>query len=290
MSFLSHIHACNRWRPADFQPFVVAGERLGWARRGFARALAGLGDDFALVDDALDWRAAPAGFDARTGAFMALSADLERRGLLSHLHGERYPVLTDAGEPRMLIDRAVAPYFGIRAFGQHVNGFVRRADGLYLWIARRSRSRRVEPGKLDHIVAGGLPWGIDLADNLRKECWEEASLPADVADRARAVGIVSYCRDSEPGLKPDTIYCYDLELPEHITPRCNDDEVESFRLLPAAEVMAIVDTTDDFKLNCNLVIIDFLIRHGLLTPAHPDYLAIASGLRAALPSGQTEPS
>ena len=283
LSFLDHIHACNRWTPADFQPFVVAGEQAGWVRRGFALRLAAWGEDFALAEDALVWRAAPAGFERRTEAFAALCADLDRRGVVSHLHGERYPVLTGAGAPRFLMDRAVAPYFGIRAFGQHVNGYVRRDDGLHLWIARRSQSRRVEPGKLDHVVAGGLPWGIGLEENLRKECWEEASLPADIADRARPVGIVSYCRDSDRGLKPDTIYCYDLELPEGVTPRCNDDEVESFRLLPAAEVMRIVDSTDDFKLNCNLVIVDFLIRHGLLSPTHPEYLAVAAGLRAALP-------
>ena len=290
MSFLDHIHACNRWRPADFLPFVVAGERLGLVQRAFAGALAALDEDFALAGDALHWRTAPDGFDAQSDAFAAISSALDRRDVVSHLHGERYPVLNAAGEARFLMDRAVAPYFGIRAFGQHVNGYVRRADGLYLWIGRRSLSRRVAPGKLDHIVAGGLPWGISLAENLRKECWEEASLPADIADRARPVGVVSYCRDSERGLKPDTIYCYDLELPEDVVPRCNDDEVESFRLLSAREVMQIVDTTHDFKLNCNLVIIDFLIRHGLIGPEHPDYIALAHGLRAALPSAQAEPS
>ncbi|WP_295879944.1 DUF4743 domain-containing protein [uncultured Thiohalocapsa sp.] len=290
MSFLDHIHACNRWQPADFEPFVVDGEGLGLVRRRFAEAIAALGNDFVRAQDGLHWRTAPAGFDARTDAFAAHAADWDRRGLVSHRHGERYPVLNAAGEPRFLLDRAVAPYFGIRAFGQHLNGFVRRADGLHLWVGRRSRSRRVAPGKLDHMVAGGLPWGISLAENLRKECWEEAGLPAEVADLARPVGIVTYCRDSDRGLKPDTIYCYDLELPDGVAPRCNDDEVESFQLLPAAEVMRIIDTTDDFKLNCNLVIIDFLIRHGLLTPDHPDYLAVAQGLRAALPFAAAEPS
>lgn len=283
MSLYSHIDACNRWCARDFQPFLVAGERLGWVRRGFAATLSALPDDFALSDDALHWRSAPQGFDARSEAFAVLSAELDERDLISHRHGERYGVLSPDGAARFLMDRAVAPYFGIRAFGQHLNGFVRRDDGLYLWVARRSGSRRVAPGKLDHMVAGGLPWGIDLAENLRKECWEEASLPADIADRARSVGIVRYCRDSERGLKPDTIYCYDLELPEGLVPRCNDDEVESFRLLPVAEVMHIIDSSDDFKLNCNLVVIDFLIRHGLLTPAHPHYLAIAGGLRTTLP-------
>ena len=36
----------------------------------------------------------------------------------------------------------------------------------------------------------------------------------------------------------------------------------------------------DFKFNCNLAIIDFLIRHGILTPENePDYVDIVLGLR-----------
>jgi hypothetical protein len=50
-------------------------------------------------------------------------------------------------------------------------------------------------------------------------------------------------------------------------------------LLPIAEVMAIVHDSDQFKLNCNLVIVDFLIRHGLIGPEHEEYLALSSGLR-----------
>ena len=49
--------------------------------------------------------------------------------------------------------------------------------------------------------------------------------------------------------------------------------------MPWERVAEIVRDTDEFKFNCNLVIIDFLIRHGLITPDHPDYLALAAGLR-----------
>jgi isopentenyldiphosphate isomerase len=283
MSYLDQIHACNRWQPADFLPFVVDGERLGRVRMAFAATLAG-GDDFAIQDDALHWNSAPAGFDARSAAMQAICEDLERRALITHLHGERYPVTAGRrDEVRFLIDRGCAPYFGIRAFGQHINGYVSRPDGLYLWVARRSASRRLYPDHLDNMVAGGLPWGIGLAENLRKECFEEASLPADIADRAVPVGAVTYCRDSDRGLKPDVLYCYDLELPEGTEPRCNDDEVAYFALWPVQQVMSIVAETDEFKLNCNLVIIDFLLRRGLIGPEHPDYLAIVQGLRSPLP-------
>ncbi|MCF7983002.1 MAG: DUF4743 domain-containing protein [Thiohalocapsa sp.] len=286
MSYVDHIRDCNRWDPADFLAFVVDGERLGSVRRAFAGVLAGDGGDFALSGDALSWVAAPDGFEARSEAMQRLCEDLERRGLISHLHGERYPVTAGRREDaRLLIDRACAPYFGVRAFGQHLNGYVRRADGLYLWVARRSADRRVYPNHLDHVVAGGLPWGIGLAENLRKECFEEATMPAALAERAVAVGAVTYCRDSERGLKPDVIYCYDLELPGDFEPRCNDGEVASFQLWPVQRVMDVVDAGAEFKLNCNLVIIDFLIRHGLITPEHSDYLEIIRGLRSPLGTG-----
>jgi len=83
------------------------------------------------------------------------------------------------------------------------------------------------------------------------------------------------------------MYCYDLELPADFEPRCTDGEVESFRRLPLAEVARLVRETDELKLNCNLVIIDFLIRHGQVPQDDPDYLAILRGLRQPLPSDTT---
>ncbi len=284
MAFIDHIHACNRWDPADFIPFVVAGEVLGRVRPAFAEALAGPDGDFALRDSSLCWISAPDGFDRRSEAMLSLCRALEQRGLVSHLHGERYPVTArNRADARFLIDRACAPYFGVRAFGQHLNGYVRTPTGLAMWVAKRSADRRVFPNHWDNMVAGGLPWGIELAANLRKECWEEAHMPAPIADRAVAVGAISYCRESRFGLKPDVMYCYDLELPSDFMPRCNDGEVQGFHLWPIEQVIATVRETTEFKLNCNLVVIDFLIRHGLISQDDPDYLALIQGLRSALP-------
>ena len=46
--------------------------------------------------------------------------------------------------------------------------------------------------------------------------------------------------------------------------------------------MERVRDTSEFKYNCNLVLIDFFVRHGLIEPDDPDYLAIVAGLRATL--------
>ena len=56
-----------------------------------------------------------------------------------------------------------------------------------------------------------------------------------------------------------------------------DGEVESFQRLPLKEVADAVARTDEFKDNCNLVIISFLVRHGLQKPELPGYLGTVSG-------------
>ena len=56
-------------------------------------------------------------------------------------------------------------------------------------------------------------------------------------------------------------------------------EVQEFVLLPVERVAEKVRETKEVKRNCNLVIIDFLVRHGLIPPDDPDYLEIVRGLR-----------
>jgi len=284
MSFLDHIRDCNRWEPADFIPFSVGGDHVGHVRRSFAQHLKKWPEVFSVGAGEVAWVYPLADFEDGNQAIQEILEDLAERGVVSHLHGEKYPVTCGhRNHARMLIDRACAPYFGVRAFGQHMNGFLRANQQINMWIARRSADRRVFPLHLDNLVAGGLPWGVTLADNLRRECREEADIPNDLADRALPVSAVTYCRDSKRGLKPDVMYCYDLELPSDFEPRCTDGEVECFYLWPVEQVMEAVRETDDFKLNCNLVIIDFLVRHGYISHDEPDYVRIVQGLRSPLP-------
>ncbi|KAK9827627.1 hypothetical protein WJX81_000466 [Elliptochloris bilobata] len=207
-------------------------------------------------------------------------ARLRDKGLVSGWRDELYPVAAafDA-PPHCLIERAAAPHFGIKAYGVHINGYVETPSGLELWVARRSRSKATWPGKLDHIVAGGQPAGMTCADNVIKECGEEAGIPPELAATAVPAGAVSYEALQPAGVKRDVLFVYDLRLPADFVPAPQDGEVESFRRLPIAEVAALVADTDEFKDNCNLVIIDFLIRHGHIVPEAPGYLALLAGMR-----------
>lgn len=284
MSYLDHIHACNRWDPSQFVPFRVEGEQVGLIRRDFVPHLRGFPDVLRAGEEGVTWVHAATDLEERSRLLHELLLDLHDQGIIGHIHGERYPVAGKTRlQPRLLIDRSAAPYFGVRAYGQHLNGFVRSRYGLKLWVARRAADRRVFPSRLDNLAAGGLPWGLGLTENIRKECQEEAGMSESLSSQAVAVGAVTYCVEGPHGLKPDVMYCYDLELPADFRPVNTDGEVAGFELQPIEEVMARVRDTDDFKINCNLVIIDFLIRHGLIGPDEPDYLDLIQGLRSPLP-------
>lgn len=210
----------------------------------------------------------------------ALAEALVKEGEIARLTGEPYAVAKEPqGQPRAVIDRGAAPWFGIRACGVHLNGFVRRGNAIWLWVAERSHAKPLHAGQLDHIVAGGQPAGLSLRENLVKECAEEADIPAAIAASAVAVGRVRYCLEDERGLKPDTMYCFDLELPASFIPRNTDGEVERFELMPAEEVVDIVRRSQRFKFNCNLVLLDFFLRHGLLNDPPAEQLRLRQALQ-----------
>ncbi|MCB1788701.1 MAG: DUF4743 domain-containing protein [Gammaproteobacteria bacterium] len=284
-TFYRHIAACNPPLQEVFLPWRVDGQVVGWLRPAFARELTRFPAVFNVSEDRVDLVDGLNGFTPRSEALDAVARALAGSGVTSPYMGEPYAV-TAAGRDAALcvIDRAAAAYFGVRSYGQHLNGFVRRDDGVHMWLGRRARDRLLFPGALDNMVAGGLPYGMALEDNLAKECAEEAAVPAPLVQRAIAVGAVSYNRVAQRGLRRDVLYCYDLELPADFVPRNTDGEVEEFMLLHIDEVARIVRDTDDFKLNCNLVVIDFLIRHGLLGPGSPEYLDLVIGLRQPIRS------
>jgi 8-oxo-dGTP pyrophosphatase MutT (NUDIX family) len=179
--------------------------------------------------------------------------------------GEDFDVRATPDSPALTtLDRGALPAFGVSGRGVHLNGYVRRRDGIHLWIARRSATKKLDPGKLDNIVGGGVSAGMTPFETLLKEAAEEAAMPADLAARAIETARIAYDMERPEGLRRDVLYCYDLELPEDFTPQAADGEVESFSLLPAAALPAIMTTGDEVKFNVNLVLIDFLLRHDIL--------------------------
>lgn len=281
MNFLRHILACNVYDPAHFVPFLVEGRKFGQVHRGRLETLKAQAHDLLVVtDQAVSVPDSAQSFDERSRLFDVLADRLVVTGDIKEKQGELYPVATRFREaPVCALDRKLVPLFGIRAYGVHVNGYVPTPDGMKMWIGTRAKDKAVAPGKLDNVVAGGQPLGLSLIDNVVKECAEEADMPEVLARQARPTGAITYRMEQKGGMRDDVLFVYDLELSRDFVPRNTDGELDRFDLWPVEQVADRVRTTDDFKFNVNLVIIDFLMRHGLLDPQDPDYLDIAKGLR-----------
>lgn len=269
--FLRHIRACNTAvLPGTRLPFRIGDATVGYVTPAFADVLLG----FPVVT-----RDAVGVTLHEPAAMRAIARDVAGHGFGRH-RGEAFDVRAEpGGKVLTTIDRGALPVFGIMAEGIHANGLVRRADGLHLWVARRAADKALDPGKLDHIVAGGMPAGMTPFETWVKEAAEEAAIPADLAATARFTGTVSYAMDRPEGLRRDVLHCYDIELPESFTPTPADGEVEGFALWPVARVLVAVRDTDEFKFNVNLVLIDLFLREGLIAGGE------AVELRAALAGG-----
>ena len=283
MKYLRHINACNNGNIHHFKPFYIEQHHVGFIRPAFAKLLFKHSKLFVFEQEQIRLNDKIQGFEQRTAAFTALIKDFIDLNIIQQYYNEPYPIVSQSHpEPFCCIDRFSASYFGLRAFGQHLNGVVETKNGLEMWIARRAKERVLFPNKLDNMVAGGLPYGKTAQQNLIKECAEEAGMSDSLTHQAKAVSVITYNAETKKGFRPDVIYCYDILLDEDFIPVRTDDEVECFYRWPIEKIIDIVKNTDDFKLNCNLVIIDFLIRWGYIEPQTANYVEISTRLRTPL--------
>uniref|UniRef100_A0A3B4YFQ1 Thiamin pyrophosphokinase 2 n=1 Tax=Seriola lalandi dorsalis TaxID=1841481 RepID=A0A3B4YFQ1_SERLL len=160
--------------------------------------------------------------------------------------------------------------FGVKRYGVHINGYTVSDSGeVSMWLARRSPHKQTYPGLLDNVAAV-------------KECQEEACIPAAIAEKAHPVTTVSYTYEDEEGVFAESQFVFDLELPLEFKPKVGDGEVQDFYLLPIDKVKQLL-SSDDFKPNSAMVVLDFLIRHSFIEPdTEPCYQEFVAGLHQTL--------
>lgn len=276
----------------DGVEFVLDGASVGQLQPEFAELIASYDSCFAWTSASktslgLAPVVAAGSCDERTAAVAEVTASLKERGVVTGWRDELVTVATrfDA-PPALMMERAAYPLFGIKGYGAHLNGFVRCPDGqTRLWIGKRAATKQTWPGKRDHLVAGQIGGGLSPQETIIKECFEEAGIPEPLARTSRPVGFVSYRGQDEQGrLKNDVLFCFDLELPADFKPEPVDGEVESFELMDLEAVADLIQASPEdpgaFKPNVNLVIIDFLVRHGFVPPDAPGYLPLVASLKS----------
>ncbi|XP_065851045.1 nudix hydrolase 20, chloroplastic-like [Euphorbia lathyris] len=289
--FFDKIQLCNRGSElqSDFLQFIIEDQLVGYLHHGFVDLLRRFSDVFIFPQsnshgsrfrNYVTLHESLKTAEDRTRFVAEVIRCLGEEKVIPGIRNELYPVVSSFGsQVYFSLERAAAPYFGIKAYGVHMNGFVERDEEKFLWIGKRSALKPTYPGMLDHLAAGGLPYGISCGENIVKECEEEAGIPLSISQQAIPVGAVSYIDIEGFRYKRDVLFCYDLKLPDSFIPESRDGEVESFKLIPVKNVANVIRKTHFFKPNCSLVIIDFLFRHGYISPECLGYLDLLQRLK-----------
>jgi 8-oxo-dGTP pyrophosphatase MutT (NUDIX family) len=255
---MRHITHCRNVNlQGDRVAFLIETHQVGWLKPEFAERLLRFAP---LVQQTPEGVALN-----QSHALAPMARELADEGWF-RWRDEAFDVRSSEGAVLTQIDRGALPAFGAMTHGVHLNGLVQRTDGLHVWVGRRADDRPLDPGKLDHLAAGGVPAGLSEWETLLKEASEEASLPTSLTSQARLVGEITYTMERAEGLRRDRLFCFDLLLPEDFVPKPQDDEIVGFELWPLPKLIATVTETDDFKFNVNLVLIDLFLRNGLDDP------------------------
>lgn len=270
---------CNTRDLGRYTPFVGAGTHLGWVPHDLLPHLRGRAE-FAVSDDAVVLSETLTSVAERSAVLARLAQEWRDEGLVPGWRDEPYDVVPYVGGPVVFqMERAVTRLFGCINRGVHLNGYTRRDGRLRMWVARRSAQKATFPGLLDQMVAGGVGAGLSLDSVIRREAHEEAGIPAGMTADLRVAGAVTMFMEHRGRVFRDVEYVYDLELPPDFVPSNTDAEVSEFLELPMDEVLRLVAHTTQFKPDCNLVILDFGIRHDLVRPGDPTYRPAVAKLR-----------
>jgi 8-oxo-dGTP pyrophosphatase MutT (NUDIX family) len=276
--------------------FVVGGEVVGRVLEKSVNVLSRHLDVFSVSDDAVTLRAeAGASSRERTTSISRVINSLRAEGTVPMLNGwrdEQFAIRHSFFSPTLFtVERAAAGLFGCPAYGVFVVGYVAddASTGIpsRVWVGRRSPTKQTWPGLLDCLAAGGMAAGSMPLEAARKEAAEEAGISDDLASNIRPSGGVCYTGLDETGwaLKRDVLYTFDLRCPPDFVPVCTDGEVASFECMPVDDLVRLIlrHANDEvqFKPNVAVVFIDFLMRHGFVSPDEDGYLELLAELRGA---------
>ncbi|KPC49673.1 NUDIX hydrolase [Amantichitinum ursilacus] len=220
--------------------FAVLGHDLGWLQPDTASFLTGFDPAFLLTPERLRLNIS----DVTTAEVLLQQAAQKLyddgrmpgwRNELYDLHAPAADGTPDLTQSLLKLERAAFRTFGFTSLAVHINGY--RDDGQ-MWIARRALTKQVDPDLLDNLAAGGIASGEHTAACAMRELWEEAGVPADMAQHVVPVGQLHPLRNVADGVHDEILYCYDLRLPEDFVPHNADGEVASFECLSLPDVAA----------------------------------------------------
>jgi 8-oxo-dGTP pyrophosphatase MutT (NUDIX family) len=220
---------------ADYVPLWIAGAIRGRVRRDLLPLLRDC-PEIESAELGVRLRDAGGSRPVRSRRLQALAQRLRARGWIADWRNELCAVLDENGAELARCERGLFRTLGLQNRAVHINGY--RSDGR-LWIARRSRQKRADPGMLDNLAAGGVGAGESLRRTAMRELWEEAGVPAALARRVDFPGmVIRSLRETRYGVHDELVIVADILLPDGFEPSGRDGEVQEFMCLPTEAALA----------------------------------------------------
>jgi 8-oxo-dGTP pyrophosphatase MutT (NUDIX family) len=186
-----------------------------------------------------------------------LANQMRLAGFIPGWRNEEFAWVDQNGHKYFRLERAAFRTFGFRSMATHINGYTKSNT---IWLGRRSENKSTDPGLLDNLAAGGITADETPWVSARRELWEEAGVPQQIADEIEPVGRL-HMRRPLPGrgFHDEQLYIYDLELNHNFVPTNHDGEVSGFIEVSYAEAAARI-LADEFTSDAALVTADFILR------------------------------
>jgi 8-oxo-dGTP pyrophosphatase MutT (NUDIX family) len=186
-----------------------------------------------------------------------ISEYLRDKGLITGWRNEEFSHIDDNGHEQFRLERAAFRTFGLKSRAVHINGYT---SNQCLWLAKRSLNKATHPGLLDNIAAGGINADETVRASAIRELWEEAGIPREIALSINPISAIPSMRAVPPrGLHHETLFTFDLFLPEDFTPSNQDGEVSSFELIKYQDALELL-FTESITPDAMVVTADFLLR------------------------------
>ena len=258
---------------SDFYYLMIEGykEPFGYVHSSFIAAMVPWSNLWSLNNEKrlLTDHSFPKNVKVRTkNMHTTLRAALDN-GTVDYWADELFPVYSSTGEHILDMDGCGVDLFSIITYAVHMIAYVEtQEEGRKFWVPRRAKTKMSYPGMLDNTVGGSLRSGERAIDCIVREAAEEGAIPEEYTrGHVKACGTLSYqmdrTDDGREGCQHQVQYLYEMELPEDIVPRPNDGEVEEFMLMSLDEAIAAL-RKGEFKLNCGMTWMSYLVRHGIV--------------------------
>lgn len=155
------------------------------------------------------------------------------------------------------IERGAMRPLGLATRAVHLNAWSSRGD---IWVARRSLTKKTDPGLWDTLVGGlvGYKEPDDLA--LIRESAEEAGLQEHHIASRTPMHTIHWMRRRIPeGYQNEQVITCECVLPDDVTPINQDGESMEIRCL-SPEVVVDMIRSDLFTIEASIVLVEDLLR------------------------------